>query len=459
MHNLPLFLDPASVCCLIVGGGEVATRKLKTLLDAGVECRVIAPVMHKELAQLVDDHSLAYERRPFEVSDLDRVNLVITATDDEEVNREVHRLAIERGIWINAVDDVDHSTAIFPSIVNRDPVTVAISTAGYSPTLARRLRARIETILSSSVGRLAVYMGERRATVKRELTEPSARRVFWDGVLDGSIPDLVGAGRLDEADEIFEISMREAHVSERRGLVSLVGAGPGNPDLLTLKALQCLQRADVIYYDNLISEDVLDRIRRDARRVYVGKRRGVEGMAQSLINEMLISDAQDGLQVVRLKGGDPLIFGRGGEELKALKFAGINYEVVPGVTAALGSAAVAGIPLTHRDYAQSVRFITARFSADNREIDWTELAGEKQTLVVYMGLAELPALARKLLKNGMEEATPVAVVARASHPDQKVVTGTLREIVDKVKSEEISGPTTIIVGQVVTVGTVWPKDN
>ena len=459
MHSLPLFLDPASVRCVIVGGGEVAIRKLTTLLDAGVECRVIAPVLHKELAQLVDDHSLVYEGRPFEASDLDQVNLVIAATDDEEVNREIHRLAIEGGVWINAVDDVDHSTAIFPSIVNRDPVTVAISTAGYSPTLARRLRARIETILSSSVGRLAVYMGERRATVKRQLADPTSRRVFWDSVLDGPIPDLVGAGRLDEADEAFEISMREAEVSERTGLVSLVGAGPGNPDLLTLKALECLQRADVVYYDNLISDEVLDRIRRDARRVYVGKRRGVEGMAQRLINEMLINDAQDGLRVVRLKGGDPLVFGRGGEELEALKSTGIHFEVVPGVTAALGSAAFAGIPLTHRDTAQSVRFITAQLSNENSGIDWAELAREKQTLVVYMGLAELPTLTRKLVEHGMDEAMPIAVISRASYPDQTLVIGILRDIDERVKSEAVTGPTTIIVGNVVAMGSVASKDN
>ncbi|SVB13907.1 uncharacterized protein METZ01_LOCUS166761, partial [marine metagenome] len=251
VHSLPLFLDPASVRCLIVGGGEVALRKVRTLLDAGVECRVVAPTIQKELAELLDEHSLMSELRPFEASDLDGTNLVIAATEDSEANLEIHRLATEVGIWINAVDDANHSSAIFPSIVNRDPVTVAISTAGHSPTLARRLRARIETFLPSSMGRLALYLGERRSSVKRELADPGSRRDFWDSVLDGSIPDLVEAGRIKEADEVFEISLHGAQVSERKGLVSLVGAGPGNPDLLTLKALECLQRADVVYYDNL----------------------------------------------------------------------------------------------------------------------------------------------------------------------------------------------------------------
>ncbi len=458
MHSLPLFLDPSSVRCLVVGGGEVALRKVRTLLEAGVECHVVAPTIQKDLAELLDDHSLMSELRPFEASDLDGTNLVIAATDDEEVNGEIHRLAIEGGVWINAVDDVEHSSAIFPSIVNRDPVTVAISTAGHSPTLARRLRTRIETILPSSMGRLARYMGDRRPSVKRELEDPSSRRDFWDSVLDGSIPDLVDAGRIKEADDAFETTLREPQAL-RRGLVSLVGAGPGNPDLLTLKALECMQRADVVYYDNLVSDEVLDRIRRDARRVYVGKRRGVEGMAQRLINEMLINDAQEGLRVVRLKGGDPLVFGRGGEELEALKSADIDFEVVPGVTAALASAAVAGIPLTHRDSAQSVRFITARLSTDNCDIDWTELARDKQTLVVYMGLAELPILSQKLVEHGMDAKTPVAVVARASHADQTVVLGTLSEIVERVKSGEVSGPATIILGEVVGRGSPSSKDN
>ena len=302
MHSLPLFLDPSSVRCLVVGGGEVALRKVRTLLEAGVECHVVAPTIQKDLAELLDDHSLMSELRPFEASDLDGTNLVIAATEDSEANLEIHRLATEVGIWINAVDDVNHSSAIFPSIVNRDPVTVAISTAGHSPTLARRLRARIETFLPSSMGRLALYLGERRSSVKRELADPGSRRDFWDSVLDGSIPDLVGAGRIKEADEVFEISLHGAQVSERKGLVSLVGAGPGNPDLLTLKALECMQRADVVYYDNLISDEVLDRLRRDAKRVYVGKRRHVNGTVQGVINEMLIRDAQDGFRVVRLKG-------------------------------------------------------------------------------------------------------------------------------------------------------------
>ena len=459
MHSLPLFLDPASVRCVVVGGGEVATRKLRMLVDAGVDCRVVAPVLHHELAQLVDEHSLDCERRPFKADDLNHVNLVIAATDDKDVNLEVHRLATEAGVWINAVDDAKHSSVIFPSIVNRDPVTVAISTAGHSPTLARRLRARVETILSSGIGRLALYLGERRPSVTKELADTALRRDFWDSVLDGSVPDLVEAGRIQEADEVFEDSMRGIRGSPRQGLVSLVGAGPGDPDLLTLKALECLQRVDVVYYDNLISDAVLDRIRRDAKRVYVGKRRGIEGMAQQVINQMLISDAQAGLRVVRLKGGDPLVFGRGGEELDALKSAHINFEVVPGITAASGCAAFAGIPLTHRDVAHSVRFITAQVSTMSSDIDWAELAGEQQTLVVYMGLSELAAITRKLVEHGMDETLPVAVVSRASYQDQAVVTGTLNNILDRVESSSVSGPTTIIVGRVVAFANDLPKDS
>ena len=459
MHSLPLFLDPSSVRCVVVGGGEVATRKLRTLLDAGVNCRVVARVLHHELAQLVEEHSLDCERRPFRADDLEHVNLVIAATDDKEANLEIHRLAIEAGVWINAVDDLDHSSAIFPSIINRDPVTVAISTAGHSPTLARRLRARVETILSSGLGRLALYMGERRSGVGKELSDPRSRRDFWDSVLDGPIPDLVEAGRIREADEVLEDSMRGIRGSSRRGLVSLVGAGPGDPDLLTLKALECLQRADVVYYDNLISDQVLDRIRRDAKRVYVGKRRGVEGKIQQVINEMLVHDALAGLRVVRLKGGDPLIFGRGGEELEALKSADIEFEVVPGITAASGSAAIAGVPLTHRDVAHSVRFITAQVSAMGSDIDWEALVGERQTLVVYMGLSELAVVTQKLFEHGMDELTPVAVVSRASYHDQKVVTGTLSNIVGRVESNDVSGPTTIIVGRVVALSRSPSKDS
>ena len=242
MHSLPLFLDPASVRCVVVGGGEVATRKLRMLVDAGVDCRVVAPVLHHELAQLVDEHSLDCERRPFKADDLNHVNLVIAATDDKDVNLEVHRLATEAGVWINAVDDAKHSSVIFPSIVNRDPVTVAISTAGHSPTLARRLRARVETILSSGIGRLALYLGERRPSVKKELADTALQRDFWDSVLDGSVPDLVEAGRIQEADEVFEDSMRGIRGSRRQGLVSLVGAGRGEPELLAMKGLESLQR-------------------------------------------------------------------------------------------------------------------------------------------------------------------------------------------------------------------------
>ena len=459
MHSLPLFLDPASVHCLIVGGGEVAMRKLTTLLDAAVDCRVVAPTLTAGMAELVTNRSLAHECRGFEAGDLNGMNLVIAATDDEATNREVHRLATEAGVWINAVDDLGNSTAIFPSIVNRDPVTVAISTAGHSPTLARRIRAQIETVLSGGIGRLALYLGERRAGARERIGDPSARRHFWDAILDGSIPDLVGVGRMDEADEAFEMSIHQAQALELEGLVSLVGAGPGDPDLLTLKALERLQRTDVVYYDNLVSKEVLDRIRRDAKRVHVGKRRGVEGTGQDVINEMLIRDAQDGLRVVRLKGGDPLVFGRGGEEVEALKSAGINFEVIPGITAALGSAAVARIPLTHRDSAQSVRFITAQLSTEHNDIEWAELAREKQTLVIYMGLAELPVLTQKLIEHGMDKATPVAVVSRASYPDQTVVKGTLGDIANRVKSEEVSGPTTIILGQVAAIGNVISRDS
>lgn len=446
MDSLPLFLDASRIRCLVVGGGNVAFRKLRLLLDAGATCRVVAPRVGEEVAGLVEANGIACEQRKFAKSDVVDVNLVIAATNDSKVNARIRNACDAANVWVNAVDDGPNSTALFPSIVDRDPVTVAISTGGNSPTLARRLRTEIETSLPASLGRLADFLGAQRQRVRGKISSIAARQRFWDLLLDGPIVDMVERGELDAAMAAFASAL-EGDV-QVQGFVSLVGAGPGDADLLTLKALRCLQRADVVYYDNLVGNDVLNRARRDAKMIYVGKKRAFHSVRQDAINELLAADAQDGLRVVRLKGGDPFIFGRGGEEIATLARRGIPFEVVPGITAALGSAAYAGIPLTHRDWAQSVRFVTGHLKQEQTNLDWPELAKPDQTLVVYMGLAGLAAFTRNLVDNGMAPDTPVAVVSRATLPDQIVVTGPLSTIAETVTERGIPGPTTTIIGRV-----------
>ena len=449
MNTLPLFLNLADRPCLVVGGGNVAARKIEALVDVGAKVTIVAPHLNERVAELVNDNDLAYAQREFDDDDVAERLLVIAATNVRKVNAQVFAACQARSVLVNTVDDPQLCTAIFPSIVDREPVTVAISTGGSSPTLARRIREQIEAILPASTGRLAMFLAGRRSSIKQALGETVARQRLWDRVLDSAVPRLVERGDEGAADEVLDrlVSSEESET----GWVSLVGAGPGDPDLLTLKGLRTLQRADIVYYDNLVSPAVLDLCRRDAERVYVGKRRDFPGERQSNINDLLLASARRGMRVVRLKGGDPFIFGRGGEEIETLSQHGIDFEVVPGITAALGCAAYAGIPLTHRDWAQSVRFVTGHLQDDVVNLDWPELARPDQTLVVYMGLTGLKQLAAKLIEHGADPATPAALISRGTLEDQIVIQAPLVSLAEEVEHANVPGPTTTIIGRVVAL--------
>ena len=446
MKRLPLFLDLSDQPCLVIGGGEVAARKIRSLVDVGARVQIVAPALGDTARELAERHGLDVELREFEEKDIRGRLLVIAATGDPDVNRRAFAACRERRVLINTVDDPSLCTAIFPGIVDRAPVTVAVSTGGASPTLARRIREQIETLLPAATGRLAEFLGQRRASVREAVPDIDARRRLWDAALDGNVPALIGNADEKAADRELD---RLVAASPPAGFVSLVGAGPGDPDLLTLKALRALQRADVIYYDNLVAPAVLDLSRRDARRVYVGKRRAFAGTRQADINALLLDDAKRGLRVARLKGGDPFIFGRGGEEIETLRRHGVEFEVIPGITAALGCAAYAGIPLTHRDWAQSVRFVTGHLREDVVNLDWPELAKPDQTLVVYMGLVGLRQLSAQLIGHGMDPETPAATISRGTLEDQAVVAAPISGLAQAVEEADLPGPTTTIIGRVV----------
>ncbi|MCE2423909.1 MAG: uroporphyrinogen-III C-methyltransferase [Pseudomonadales bacterium] len=449
MNTLQIALKLAGQPCLVVGGGAVARRKIELLVAAKAELKVVAVAPGEEVLDFCGKHGIAVERRPFDALDVAGRLLVIAATDDAEVNAEVFAACRRHGVLVNCVDRGDLSTAIFPAIVDRDPVTVGISTGGASPTLARHLRERIEILLPTSLGALAGYLGSRREQIKVAMPDAADRQKFWDRVLDSLLGDLASRGNLEGADAVLAAELASPGST---GLVSLVGGGPGDPELLTIRALRCLQRADVVYHDKLVSTGVLERCRRDARRVDVGRRAGEGGSRnrQQGINAQLVDDARRGLRVVRLKGGDPLVFSRGGEEIAWLADQDVPFEVVPGVTAASACAAIAGIPLTHRDWAQSVCFVTAR-AHGRLDLDWTEAAKQDQTLVVYMGLKVLASVCERLVAAGADAETPAAAVSRATLPDQRVVAGSLGDLASRVREANLKGPLTTVVGRVASL--------
>ena len=447
--TLPLALNLRDRSCLVVGAGGVALRKIELLLAAGARVRVVAPAMHPDTEALCGERGVQVERRAVRDSDCDGHLLVVAATGIREVNELVSRACQARNILVNCVDDPGLSSALFPALVDRGAVTVAISTGGASPTLARRLRERIEAMLPAGLGSLADFLAQARPRVRNALGSVAERQRFWDRILDGPLPDLLTRGDTEGADALLSAEL--TRTESPLGTVSLVGAGPGDPDLLTLKALHCLQRADVVLYDNLVGPEILDRCRRDARKIHVGKRRAFPGTRQQAINAMLVQEASAGHRVVRLKGGDPFIFGRGGEEIEALTEAEIPFEVVPGITAALGCAAYAGIPLTHRDLAQSVRFVTGHRTGGEFNLDWPELAAPRQTLAIYMGVEALSALCTQLIAHGAPPETPAAVISRATLPEQRMHIGTIGELANASNPPPVPPPAITIIGKVVTL--------
>ena len=449
MDYLPLFLNIKNSRCAIVGGGDVASRKVRLLLRAGAQVNVISPELTRSLAELRDNGRIQHIDRKFDVADLDGIQLVVAATDDRQVNRQVAELANNAAIPVNVVDDPSAGNFIFPSVIDRSPVVVAVSTGGASPVLARLIRTRLESLIPAGYGRLAELTARFRERVKKTIAAPGERRRFWDRVLQGGVAERVFSGHMEEACAVMERELGNISAETGMGEVYLVGGGPGDPDLVTFRALRLMQQADVVVYDRLVASAVLEMTRQDAERIYVGKERDKHAMRQEEINQLLADLAKQGKRVVRLKGGDPFIFGRGGEEIDTLAEQGVPFQVVPGITAASGCATYSGIPLTHRDYAQSVTFVTGHLKDGSMNLNWQQLAQPNQTIVFYMGLKGLPVICEKLLEHGVSPDMPAALVQQGTTHQQRVFTGVLANLVEIVEKEQPKPPTLIIVGAVV----------
>jgi uroporphyrin-III C-methyltransferase/precorrin-2 dehydrogenase/sirohydrochlorin ferrochelatase len=449
MDYLPVFLNLRDKLVLVVGGGAVASRKVELLLKAHARVRVVAPRLHSDLALYRDAGRIEHLGCEFEPRHFDGIMFAIAATDSSDVNQAVATAGAARGTFVNVVDDGGASSAVMPAIVDRSPLLVAIATSGQSPTLARRVRAQLEAMLPERLGELARLAGSARERVQRALPDIDRRRRFWDGLFAGSIASKVFAGSTREAAALLDQELRAAAdgAPPPRGEVYLIGAGPGDPDLLTLRALQLLQQSDVVLYDRLVSPAVLDRVRRDAERIFVGKESGRHRVTQERIHALLLEYAGRGLRVARLKGGDPFIFGRGGEELDLLQRAGIPVIVVPGITAALGAAASAALPLTQRGLAPSVTFVTATGEGAER-LDWRALAAPAQTVVFYMGVAQLPRIIELLRAHDAPAERPAAIVEQATLPGQRVIAGCLGDITAQAQSAQLAAPALLIVGEV-----------
>lgn len=450
MDYLPIFLNLRDKSCLVVGGGRIAARKAALLLEAGGRVTVVSPGLGDELTQRVAEGQVVHVGRGFREQDLEGRALVIAASGDPAVNQAVARAAETRNMPVNVVDDPARCGFILPSIIDRAPVQVAVSTGGASPVLARLLRARLENCIPSAYGRLAELVEAYRSRVKAQFPSVPQRREFWEEVLQGPVAEMVFAGRDDEARALLErlIGMAQGS-SASSGEVYLVGAGPGDPDLLTFKALRLMQQADVVVYDRLVSQPILDLVRRDAERIYAGKERSHHTLPQEGINQLLVRLAKEGKRVLRLKGGDPFIFGRGGEEIETLIGEQVPFQVVPGITAAAGCAAYAGIPLTHRNYAQACIFVTGHLKDGSIDLNWDMLAHRQQTIVFYMGLHGVDEICRELIAHGLPGQIPAALVTKGTTPEQKVLIGDLNSLPELVKTNEVSPPTLIIVGEVV----------
>jgi len=446
---LPLFFKLTNQKVLLVGGGNIALRKAKLLCRAGAHVTVISHKVCDDLQDLLDENQGTAIVGEYHAALLDDKMLVIAATDDNPLNERVHFDAVEKNIPVNVVDSPKLCTFVFPAIVDRSPVVIGISSGGSAPVLARLLRARLETWIPKSYGKLASIANHFRDQVKQTFSTVNHRRVFWENVLQGQIAEKVFAGRDEEAAKMIADKLANEDPEHQVGEVYLVGGGPGDPELLTFKALRLMQQADVVLYDALVSPEVLDLCRRDADLIFVGKKRDNHAVPQEGINELLVKHAKLGQRVVRLKGGDPFIFGRGGEELQTLKEHNIPFQVVPGITAASACSTFAGIPLTHRNYAQSVKFVTGQLKNRTTDLNFNELVHPNQTVVFYMGLHTLPQLAAKMIEHGKPASTPAAIISRGTSADQKVLTGTLETLPQLQAEAKLPAPALIIVGEVV----------
>ena len=453
MDYLPIFMRLTDEPVLVVGGGAVAARKTTLLRQANARVSVVSPELDDSLSRLKANNKIEHIEGHYEDDMVQQYRLVIAATNDAGVNQRVYEQAESHNIPVNVVDHPDLCSFIMPSIVDRSPIVIAVSTGGSSPVLARMIRSRLEAMVPASYGRLATLAKKYRAAVKAKFSDIENRRKFWEKTLEGKVTELVFSGRDNEAEHALQRALNDGDESalEEKGEVYLVGAGPGDPDLLTFRALRLMQRADVVLYDRLVSDEIVAMVRRDAEKIYVGKEKANHAVPQEDINKLLVRLAKQGKRVLRLKGGDPFIFGRGGEEIKDLFHEGISFQVVPGVTAAAGCAAYAGIPLTHREFSQSVSFVTGHLKDGTFNLNWKLLSQPRQTVVIYMGLTGLEIIGQKLIEHGVSHDMPAALIQQGTTKNQRVITATLSTLHEKVMAENVVAPTLVIIGEVVTL--------
>ncbi len=451
MDYFPAFLKLKGQPCLVVGGGEVAARKIELLKRSGAKITVLAPEISDSILNMPDSINLEIQHAEFIEQDLNQYRLVISATNNEKINALVAECAHAQGVPINVVDHPELCSFIFPAIVDRSPVIIAISSGGSAPVLARLLRAKIETVIPPAYGQLAKLAANFRDKVKQRINISSQRRIFWENVFQGSIAEKVFSGNVEQAEQEISQSIDNFENTSNKGEVYLIGAGPGAADLLTFRALRLLQQADVVLYDHLVSPEIIDLARRDAEKIYVGKQRKNHALPQDLINSLLADLAIQGKRVARLKGGDPFIFGRGGEEIETLMEQCVDFQVVPGITAASGCASYAGIPLTHRDYAQSCVFVTGHLKNNEVNLNWTQLSLPNQTVVIYMGSSGLTQICESLMKHGCMPDLPIALIQQGTTTNQRVLIGTLKSLPPLADVQSIKAPTLIIIGWVVNL--------
>lgn len=451
MGFLPIFYDLSQRPCLVVGAGEIAARKIRQLRKTAAEVLVVAPTICPELKTLAEKGLVEYRAERFSTPLLNDRALVISATDDPAVNAEVSRLCKKRHIPVNVVDVPELCSFIMPAIVDRGSLQIAVSTGGGSPVLARLLKTKLETLIPASYGRLAKLAERFRGAIRERYPDIQRRRRFWEDVLQGPVADMIHCGQETTAMDTMEQIVRQGMEVEQTGEVYLVGAGPGDPDLLTFRALRLMQQAEVVLYDRLVTPAIMELVRKDAERFYVGKKADQHTLHQTEINQLLVRLAKQGKRVLRLKGGDPFIFGRGGEEIESLSAENIRFQVVPGITAAAGCASYAGIPLTHRDYAHTCVFITGHLKDGSMELNWNTLLQPKQTIAVYMGVAGLDFLSQGLIERGMPKTMPAAMVQQGTTYKQRVYISELGELSSIAKRYDVQPPTIVIIGEVVSL--------
>ena len=449
MDHLPIFINTREKPCIVIGGGDIALRKINLLLKAKAKVDCLSPLFCKGIKNLSKNGHITLINKSFDQTDIKDYSIIIAATDDSSVNSSISAIAQVKKIPVNVVDSPELSSFIMPSIVDRSPLIIAVSSSGKAPVLSRIIRAKLETVIPSAYGILADIAGEYRQKVKDRFSTIKDRRAFWEAVFSGVIAEKVFSGRISEAKEDIQRQLDDS-VEMDLGEVYLVGAGPGDPDLLTFKALRLIQQADVVLYDRLVSKGVMELVRRDSELIYVGKKGGSDKSTRQVdINDQLVELAKSGKRVCRLKGGDPFIFGRGGEEIESLSEHGIPFQVVPGITAASGCSSYAGIPLTHRDYSQSCRFVTAHLKNGTTNLPWEEFIIDQQTIVFYMALSGANYICEKLMEYGMDKDMPIAIIEKGTMPEQKVYISSLIELPDLLEREDIHAPTLMIVGEVV----------